>query len=124
MVSLAAALGYFATHPTVRIERVYIAPTTTTTMVPNLPPGVSYQAVKAAVLLELHYAYASTTNVGKGMAPFISIECVLPNTWAAGKTFQCTTFDRNNVGDGTAAVSIETPDPGQQFTIVSTWNPY
>jgi hypothetical protein len=117
VIGLALAVAYFATHPTVRIERVQIV--ATTTLPRDLPAGVSYSKVKAKVILGLDRWWTANE---KGRPPYSQTACVLPKPWAPGRQFTCTTFDSSGSSDGTATVWIESANPGEPFTIVVSWS--
>lgn len=122
---LLGAIAFLLAHPTIKIDKVVVIETTTTTIPldASLPPHSTYAQVQDAVLASIDNWYASTVTVAKGISPYKSLDCALPKVWEVGAQFACVTSGSDGLTNGTATVIVQTTNAGAPFSIYTEFSP-
>lgn len=121
LVFACVGIAWLLSHPTehVVIERVP-APTTTVAATARLPADTTYAEFQRNLMTSLK----QQGDLGKAPSAVgpITMDCALPKQWTAGAVFDCNVFEFGGISEmGTATITVESTNPGQQFTYEFTW---
>jgi hypothetical protein len=126
LIGFLANSGQSVSDPPPTTPALWTATTATTaTINASLPPGATYAQVQARVLAESRISEraADAAFANASDTPIASVDCVLTASWLPGSQFTCATVGSSGSQNGTSTVSIESPNPGQPFTILVSWQP-